>query len=219
MRSVITNRCFTFLLILTTAAVVFTTFACSTKKNYKLLNVFFDGVPNPNDQQQNAGQKSGVANPARTKNNTANPNNREVKKNENWVTMKSRHPDFFKNICNNCHDRSSANYLRVDKKEDLCYTCHKPELFTGKYVHGPVAIKACLACHLPHESRYVKLLRDKPEQLCVNCHIHKAPTAKAPETLTSAPDPCSKGKDCTTCHYGHAADNRFFLKQPQEEVR
>ncbi|MCP5103743.1 MAG: hypothetical protein GY950_10215, partial [bacterium] len=136
---------------------------------------------------------------------TGKPGAREgqpAKATQSWVKMKSRHPDYFKNICGSCHDRSAGNYLKT-KKKDLCFTCHKQETFTGKYVHGPVAVRQCLTCHMPHESRYVKLLRSKAPELCYECHMKDSVTT---------PAPCGRGETCTGCHAPHVSNNRFFVK-------
>jgi predicted CXXCH cytochrome family protein len=184
---------FILFLFVIAASVMFP--GCSTKKHYNVLKIFFDGVPKPG-----AIDATNVRNVAQDK---VNQGQKKTKAPEKWVKMKSRHPDFFKNVCKNCHDRTSSNFLRVDKKEDLCYTCHKPEQFDGAFVHGPVAVKACLTCHLPHESQYPRLLKKEARELCASCHLHKnIPT----------PDACNRGENCTGCHYPHAGDNRFFLK-------
>ncbi|MCP4217809.1 MAG: hypothetical protein GY765_24420 [bacterium] len=166
--------------------------ACSAKKHYKVLNFFFDGVPNPEEKEAKEAELR--------KGSKKNFASRIPQK--KWAKMISRHPDYFKNVCNNCHDRSAKNYLKVEKKEDLCYLCHKPEQFTAAFVHGPVAVKACLTCHVPHESQYVKLLKKKPRELCNTCHGQGGIPSKS----------CVKEKACTQCHYPHAGEKRFFLR-------
>lgn len=169
---------------------------CSVKKNRKLLEFFFDGVPEPGvTERQNSGTEK---KPAGRKRRPAAA--------KAFVKIESRHPDYYKNICNNCHNRSASNFLKTDKKE-LCFTCHKPEAFTGPFVHGPVAVKQCLACHLPHESKYDHLLRAKIDALCDQCHNQER---------VETPDPCDRGKVCTDCHAAHVADNKYFIKS---EVR
>jgi predicted CXXCH cytochrome family protein len=169
---------------------------CSVKKNQKLLNFFFDGVPTPEEIDARKNQDE-----------TAKPGDRARKKNraapgKTWVKIKSRHPDFFKNVCNNCHNRSSSNFLKTEKKE-ICFSCHKQDRFEGRFVHGPVAVKQCLSCHFPHESQYEKLLRAKDADLCRMCHKKEH---------VSPPESCDRSKKCTTCHDPHVGDNRFFVK-------
>lgn len=188
----IANKIFLPVLLLSLTAAT----GCSVKKNYKLLNFFFDGVPTAKEiearkHQDEAGKQEGAV----RKKNRAAPG-------ETWVKIQSRHPDFFKNICNNCHDRTSNNFLKADKKE-ICFTCHKQEKFEGPFVHGPVAVKQCLSCHFPHESQYKKLLRAKDADLCYLCHK---------QDQISPPQSCDRGKECTSCHDAHVGDNRYFVK-------
>jgi predicted CXXCH cytochrome family protein len=174
---------------------------CSVKKHYKTLKVFFDGVPDPEEVKRKA-----AAEKARRDTRAANIAAADAsRKNQaqTWVKMKSRHPDYFKNVCNRCHDRRSGNFMVTRRKEDICYTCHKKEQFTGPYVHGPVAVNHCLTCHLPHESPHASLLIEKSPGLCIACHT--------PDTETAAGH-YDKARNCTKCHLPHAGDNRFFVK-------
>jgi predicted CXXCH cytochrome family protein len=65
-------------------------------------------------------------------------------------------------------------------------------------------VGACLACHLPHESRYEGLLKSNVPQLCIDCH-----TTWDKRDVKAH----SKGKMCTQCHNPHAGNNRFFLEE------
>ncbi len=171
---------------------------CSAGKRYKILKVFFDGVPEPGSQEKKKQEEAAKA-AARTQTPAAR---------ETWIKMKSRHPDYAENNCNNCHNRSAVNFLKTPVKE-LCFTCHKEAAFQGKYVHGPVASRACLTCHQPHESRYTSLLNVKDDSLCFQCHNknHLASNSMHPPA----------GKiPCFQCHDPHASDNRFFLKLQTE---
>ncbi len=171
---------------------------CSTQKHYKTLSFFFDGVPDPEAAEKKgaAGEKgvpgSGIAGKPKASKKT-------------FAKIESRHPDYFKNICNNCHDRTSSTFLKT-KKEDICFTCHDAAAFDGKYVHGPVAVKKCLTCHEPHESQYEKLLKEDRETICLKCHLLKH---------EPAPDGCNRGKSCTGCHDPHVSDNPFFVKSTE----
>ncbi|MCP5101779.1 MAG: hypothetical protein GY950_00285 [bacterium] len=169
---------------------------CSVKKNYKTLSFFFDGVPKPGEEAK--GREKKIRRRTVKK--------RVRKKPDNWVKIISRHPPFVERKCKECHNIKSLTFLK-GKKDRLCYTCHKKEKFEGEYLHGPVAVGACLACHLPHESKYTKLLKLEKSQLCIGCH-----------TLWDRRDvkAHSKGKICTQCHHSHAGSNRFLLKQPQK---
>lgn len=194
MRSAITrNR--TGIILPALLLLILVTLNCGVKKNHKLLSFFFDGVPKPGEEKTQEGpgdvQKTGKS-PA---------------KQDDWVKMKSRHPDYFKNVCNNCHDRSAKNFLKESKKR-LCYSCHDEKKFDGKYIHGPVAVSDCLSCHLPHESRYVKLLKQEDAALCYMCHF-KNLILKNPAHKSNTIKDINK---CTSCHLPHAAGNPNLLK-------
>ncbi|MEN8152879.1 MAG: cytochrome c3 family protein [Acidobacteriota bacterium] len=164
--------------------------SCSVEKNRKILSVFFDGVPekkNPEDTDKITRPEKSVT------------KRRQVPKS---IIIISHHPDHKKRSCNKCHSRSSSNFLVTEKKK-LCFTCHKKEKFDGKFIHGPVAVQACTACHDPHKSKNRKLLLADGKELCLLCH-------KVP--LMGPRYPC-KGDVCTDCHEPHVASNKYFLKK------
>ncbi len=173
---------FGFLILLLTVFV-----SCSVEKNRKILSVFFDGVPEPGKV-------------------TVNQIEREtgVKRvpNRNVLQIVSIHPDYKKKDCSKCHKRSISSFLVTDRKK-ICFTCHKKEKFAGKYVHGPVAVKACNTCHAPHKSVNRKLLLEDGRKLCVLCH--RIPVAE--NSLH-----CNDG-NCLDCHEPHVSSNKFFLKK------
>jgi predicted CXXCH cytochrome family protein len=190
-----------WLIIILLVSIIAGASGCSVKKHYKTLKIFLDGVPDPEEEKKKAAEEKAKRDAIAAKLAAS----KEARKNrpQTWVKMKSRHPDFFKKNCNICHDRSSSNFMVTQKKEDICFNCHKREQFNGAYVHGPVAVKHCLTCHFHHESPNAKLLRDKPPELCTGCHT--------PDTETTAGH-YDKASNCTQCHLPHAGDKRFFLK-------
>ena len=166
-----------------------------TEKRYKVLNLFFDGVPNPRAQEEK--EETTVTPQAKA----AGPAQRQPLK-----AIKSSHPDFVNRECDKCHNKSAANFL----KDKICFTCHDPDDFKGEFVHGPVAVGDCLACHYPHESENESLLRQKDARLCLECHLGE----------DIAGNPLHKFKDtdvekelCTRCHFPHVSGSRFFLKR------
>ncbi len=163
--------------------------SCSIEKNRKVLSIFFDGVPEKKTEKKTD---------AVLAENSVN-RIRIVPKTSKTV---SQHPDHKSRNCSKCHSRSSANFLVTDKKK-LCFTCHKKEKFDGAFIHGPVAVQACSACHSPHKSNNRKLLLAKGKELCLLCH-------KIP--LMGSAFPC-KGDICIECHEPHVATNKYFLKE------
>lgn len=164
---------------------------CSPAKRYKILKVFFDGVPEPGT--------------AKKEEEISRPKYSQLHIKKKAIPITSRHPDYFKNICDKCHDRTASNFLKAEKNR-ICFTCHQEDRFNSKFVHGPVAVRDCLACHLPHESPYKKLLKKKCNVLCLECHdIEDTPEAKNHYI--------SKKGDCVDCHDPHTSDSQFFIKK------
>ena len=161
--------------------------SCNTKKNYKTLSFFFDGVPAP--------EVSVPTTVATT-----------LEKEPSTVSLKdpykSRHKPWEERQCDKCHDRTKASFLQTTP-EKLCFVCHDEKLFEGPYVHGPVSIRACLSCHEPHRAKASHLLKSKGSLLCFHCHS---------ETTVYASDSHLEGESCIKCHNPHAADNIFLLK-------
>lgn len=123
------------------------------------------------------------------------------------VQIKSIHPYYKSKECSKCHSRTISNFLKTDRKE-ICFTCHKKEKFSGRFVHGPVAVKACNVCHDPHRSKHRKLLLEEGRKLCDLCH--RTPVAN--QVL-----PC-KGDNCLDCHEPHVSGNKFFLKESNIDI-
>ncbi|MEN8222266.1 MAG: cytochrome c3 family protein [Acidobacteriota bacterium] len=171
-----------FIILLFT--IIFLNLSCSVEKNRKILSLFFDGVPESNERAVNS-----VIKVKRSGENTGKV-----------VEIVSIHPDYKTKSCSKCHNRSASNFLKTDRKE-ICFSCHKKDKFTDKYIHGPVAVKACNTCHAPHRSVNRKLLLEDGRELCDLCH-------KAP--LTGLKIPC-KGDNCLGCHDPHVSGNKFFL--------
>lgn len=114
----------------------------------------------------------------------------------------SRHDPYESKRCDDCHDKTKEDGLILPKRK-LCIHCH--ERFQGAFVHGPVAVGDCLACHLPHSSYHPSLLAAAPRELCFNCHQEKRVAARLHEKA-------AKQMLCFDCHDPHAGEAAFFLK-------
>lgn len=150
---------------------------------YKVLSFFFDGVPNPQEEEAKAALLE-----KRT----------EEKKKRPTFT---EHGPFAAKECQACHMRDT-NRL-VAPIEELCFRCHKIDLKKG-WTHGPVASGGCRVCHNPHSSGYPFLLIAKPSEFCFYCHKEKDVSQIEAHRGATA--------ECTTCHDAHSADNKFLLK-------
>lgn len=109
--------------------------------------------------------------------------------------------------CKDCHDSADGRVARAEERNSvLCYECH--ERLEGKrYLHGPLGIGACLACHDPHGGYGTAHLRDEQSLLCGKCH--------AAREIATASACTPTGRGCTDCHDPHQSDTRYLLKGPK----
>lgn len=171
-------------------AVIGLAVGCNPKKHYKLLSFFFDGVPDPNAPARST---------ARAGRNTADKPERPV--------IFSTHKPFEEENCKACHkgDPTDIKSLLTTTDSTICMDCHQPLVQKFPVMHGPVAAKACLWCHAPHTSSEPLLLRAATPDLCMQCHDRQLLGDKPPDHQDAK-------ADCLSCHFGHGADKRFFLK-------
>jgi predicted CXXCH cytochrome family protein len=212
MRSVITDNRIKI-------AVVFLLFvmmvSCAADKRYKVLAIFFDGVPKPGTREE---QKQSETKPGEQ------PGEDEAarQKRKIVIRIRSRHPDYEERNCDNCHDRSASNFLRT-RSDRICFECHDEDEFTDTFVHGPIAVGGCMVCHLPHESQYDKLLIANSREICLYCHqAENVALNPAHSGLSLAAGSGGQQEQddrreqpglCTPCHDPHKGKNRFFLRK------
>ena len=116
----------------------------------------------------------------------------------------SQHLPYREKSCNDCHDKSKQNGL-VAPRNELCFVCHA-DFIKGSYVHGPVAIGDCLACHQPHSSGFAALLKTEKSAICFKCHREKRVTSGMHEKVAA------QHMVCVDCHDPHFGNVPFFLK-------
>ena len=116
----------------------------------------------------------------------------------------SSHPPYAQKRCNNCHDKNTESGFVVEA-DKLCVHCHTgfPK---GEFVHGPVAVGACLKCHVPHSSKFPSLLVKPRSEVCNVCHTERRAAAGLHKTAMS------KEIACADCHNPHAGNDRYFLR-------
>ncbi len=124
---------------------------------------------------------------------------------EDVKTQGSIHPPFDEKDCQGCHDFKKANKLITERKEDLCYVCHK-NFIKGRYVHGPIAVSDCLACHVPHDSPYASLLQKDRNTICSKCHTERRLAKDMHDRVVR------RQMLCVDCHDAHSGDVLYFLK-------
>jgi predicted CXXCH cytochrome family protein len=168
--------------------------ACSSQSNYKVLSTIFDGVPDPESINQKSIDSSKKINPKT-----------DLKDAEIQISTNSVHKPFGERACDKCHSGSGISRLNKQVTE-LCFDCHK-NLFTNNlFMHGPAASGYCTECHVPHNSKFTKLLIKDNNELCYECH--------SKENINSNNAHVSKeNTKCWQCHNPHAEKNKFMLKQ------
>ncbi|HSP05848.1 MAG TPA: cytochrome c3 family protein [Acidobacteriota bacterium] len=157
---------------------------CGTTTRYKVLNFFFDGVPNPSAPKV-VPQRPGAAPVAAAQ-----------------VAVFTNHGPYAAKLCEACHQRQT-NAL-VLPKDELCYKCHELRL-DKKYVHGPLASGGCLVCHDPHSSPYRYLLVSESSSFCVRCH-------DAGDVSRNPAHQGAAEQQCTDCHDAHMSDKQYLLR-------
>lgn len=134
------------------------------------------------------------------------------------------HPDFqqpsksthaaIKMGCESCHkvqegmshpDQKGSVTL-VQKAPDLCFTCHDQSKFKPKVTHQPVSAGMCTACHNPHKSENIKILKEGLPKLCFTCHDESKFKGKYVHSM---------GGMCISCHNPHGSDLNKMLASAQ----
>ena len=121
--------------------------AATPQERYRVLSVFFDGVPNP-DAPVRVSTASG-----RT------------------VRRSFVHKPYADELCNSCHLNTADIFARAQVPEDVCLGCHANIPTQHPVMHGPVVNNACRMCHAAHLSAVPHLLKQPPPAVCTQCHI------------------------------------------------
>lgn len=158
---------------------------CEATTSYRVLSVFFDGVPTPAP----AGVEVAVSDRA--------PG-----------SLKPRYPAFSEHgpyaakLCTACHASPTSNTFVVPR-EELCQHCHDLQL-DKKYIHGPIASGGCVSCHDPHSSKYRYMLVADAGTFCLHCHQR--------EDIERVPAHVGASDQCTSCHDPHQSDRKYLLR-------
>ncbi|BCS53273.1 cytochrome c3 family protein [Geobacter sp. SVR] len=172
---------------------------CDAVGRHKALSVIFDGVPSLPPPEEICEQYAAIR-VAEVRDELSGKKSVPSA----VVDSKSQHAPYLEKRCNDCHDKKNQNGL-ITSRTELCMVCHTG-FVKGLYVHGPVAVGDCSACHLPHSSNYPSLLRADKNAICLTCHREKR-TASAMHDKLAA-----QRIGCTDCHDPHFGNAPFFLK-------
>jgi DmsE family decaheme c-type cytochrome len=114
--------------------------------------------------------------------------------------------------CHNPHGTVAAKQVRTAAVQDaVCFTCHAEKRGPFVFEHQSVKIEGCQACHTPHGSPNMHLLKvSNVNLLCLSCHTTSFANAPgAPSFHNQA----AQYQACTLCHsqiHGSNFDHTFF---------
>jgi predicted CXXCH cytochrome family protein len=188
-----------FVLIAAAGTILSLLYSCDPENRHKVLTFFFDGVPPLHQQSETGNEITGEPN---------TPGEQVVREGTKIRKVILEHAPI-KN-CDNCHIESSRKNFSLQAKlneplPQLCFRCHTQyDNLTG-WVHGPVAVGHCLACHNPHRSQEIHLLHEPQPDICYRCHKKSVVELIAGHAEENT-------AQCSRCHEAHASENRRLLK-------
>jgi predicted CXXCH cytochrome family protein len=174
---------------------------CDPVTRHKTLTTIFDGVPSLPEPAELC--REYVEKQAQMA--TAPATSGEDKESAGKKTS-SIHAPYEEKRCNDCHNTNEekSGGLILPARE-LCLSCHTG-FIKGSFVHGPVAVGECLACHLPHSSSLPSLLIKNKNEICAGCHREKRLALAMHNNFVA------RRIDCVECHDPHYGNAHFFLK-------
>jgi DmsE family decaheme c-type cytochrome len=99
--------------------------------------------------------------------------------------------------CHNPHGGEGDRMLVRATSNDTCYSCHAEKRGPFLWEHPP-ARENCMNCHSPHGASNIKLLTQRANLQCQQCHIHMLPRHS---TLAGkALDIWTLNRGCVNCH-------------------
>lgn len=171
--------------------------------NHKRLTNIFDGVPDLPPLQQLCEDNMGDIFNTYYEERLAEAQAGSIEE-EKAVIVGSSHPPYAEKNCQGCHNFKKTNLLIVPP-DQLCETCHVG-FVKGKYIHGPVSVRDCLACHLPHSSKNKSLLQESVSDICSKCHQEERLASQMHKLVMK------NNMECVNCHDAHGGDTPYFLK-------
>ncbi|WP_246163143.1 cytochrome c3 family protein [Oryzomonas sagensis] len=173
---------------------------CSPIDRYKAVSTIFDGVPSMPPPEQFCGEyASSVVAKLRADIASGGANRGDA------AGKASSHKPYNEKQCDRCHDKTTESGFVVKSKNELCFVCHTG-FVKGSFVHGPIAVGDCLACHEPHSSSNPSLLKSPAGQVCNACHREKRQASGLHENSAS------HDLICINCHDPHYGNVQYFLR-------
>jgi len=111
--------------------------------------------------------------------------------------------------CAECHTlHAEKDPVLTPNQSDICFRCHQKQRaeFNRTSSHPLRQHKMrCTQCHNPHGTYSEKLLKQRKNQVCYECHTEK----RGPYLWTHAP----VSEDCGYCHEAHGSMYPAMLKR------
>jgi len=174
---------------------------CDPVGRHKVLSTIFDGVPTLPPPEQIC-EEYAVRKVAEMRDELSGK--KAAGKEKAATGTESVHFPYEEKACDDCHDKNKADGL-IRPKSQLCFVCHT-DFIKGSFVHGPVAVGDCLACHVPHNSQYGPLLKVSKKDVCDTCHREIRTALGLHETARA------HNLGCTDCHNPHYGNVRYLAK-------
>lgn len=118
-------------------------------------------------------------------------------------------------LCGRCHVDTLDKQVKLAEKEKQENLAAKGQVIKGAITHKPIQEGACTACHLPHSSDRVYLMKPGSTiDVCGTCHDWlKHSSHPMGEKLV---DPRNRNLrvDCLSCHWSHGTGYRYLLPYP-----
>lgn len=167
--------------------------SCSEETKYKVLNFFFDGVPDPNAKVVQV--------------DSVKIDSSRIKRRMMIVKQAALqvffHEPFKERLCEECHNLKKGNELLLPLP-NLCFKCHDDFLEEAEFRHGPAAAGYCTECHHPHMEKEKFMLKRAGQELCLYCH--NIESVQKNDVHVDIED-----TKCWECHDPHASDEEYLL--------
>jgi predicted CXXCH cytochrome family protein len=167
--------------------------SCSPQMKYSVLNIFFDGVPEP-EQFSNKRSADSLM-------------DFYVSKQEP-VSRRRESPYFFHqpyqaNECKACHKPGNLGMI-ISEADRLCNYCHDSFADIYANIHGPADSGKCMLCHDPHMSKNESMLIRPGRALCTYCHQE--------DQLSEKSHTESEENNCLGCHNPHGGGQYYLIE-------
>jgi len=167
--------------------------SCSPQMKYSVLNIFFDGVPEPEELNSETAVDS-------TGNYYISSQEPESRQKDSPYFF---HQPYSSDKCRACHESDNLGKI-ITEPDRLCNYCH--DSFSDIYsnIHGPADSGKCMLCHDPHMSKNKSMLRQTGRELCTYCHQE--------DQLSEKSHPEGAEINCVKCHNPHGGGQYYLLK-------